>query len=406
MATSPLTISQIGFPPRNAVMERAESAEFLTVLRAWLTGMTDRVFGLDAQWQTIGPDASPDEQADVAAAFLAHQAIGARIAEMGTPDGQKIAVELCHRTVLADDGSPVAANLSDACILLEAVITRAETSLAHTATTVHETVRLRSAINADLNVAEHLAQRLGDQVRHVNALTTRATQAMARLAADRSAKPDTAELQQLSAEISAVRSSLEAADAERQRVLAAWAGVPARLEQLRAQEAAVRALRVRCEDKIRPMPRLAIPSVDALDAPVEIDQLELQPWPAMQPRSRAYLHQLDRVQAALDEVEKRYGAPLRERDELRGLVQAFHDKAGESGLGEHTDLDPAYRAATEVLWSAPCDLVAARELVRRYVGMINAITNGETDRTAGAAPRSTPPSTPAPSSLTTGDHGS
>ena len=395
MITPAMSISQIGFPPRNAVMQRAETAEFLAVLRAWLAGMTDRVFGLDAQWQTIGPDASPDEQADVAAAFLAHQAIGARIAEMGTPDGQKVAVELCHRTVLADDGSPVAANLSDACILLEAVISRAETSLAHTATTVHETVRLRSAINADLNVAGHLAQRLGDQVRHINALSTRAMQAMARLEADTSAKPDTAEVTQLSADIAKVRASLEAADADRQRLITAWAGVPARLDQLRAQEAAVRELRVRCNDKVRPLPNLAIPSVDALDAPVEINQLELQPWPAMEPTSRAYLHKLDRVQAALDEVQKRYAAPLRERDELRGLVQAFHDKAGESGLGEHTELDPAYRAATEVLWSAPCDLVVARELVQRYVAMINGITNGETARAVFPTPLDNPAPTPA-----------
>lgn len=392
MTASALSITQIGFPPRNAVMERAETAEFLAVLRSWLAGMTDRVFGLDAQWQTIGPDASPDEQADVAAAFLAHQAIGNRITEMGTPDGHKIAVELCHRTVLADDGSPVAANLSDACILLEAVISRAETSLAHTATTVHETVRLRSAINADLNVAEHLAQRLGDQVRHINALSTRAMQAMARLEADKSTKPDTTELVQLSADIAKVRASLEAADAQRQQLITAWAGVPARLDQLRTQEAAVRELRTRCEDKIRPLPKLAIPSVDALEAPVEIDQLELQPWPAMEPRSRAYLHKLDRVQAALDEAHKRYAAPLRERDELRGLVEAFHDKAGESGLGEHPDLDPAYRAAKDVLWSAPCDLAMARELVHGYVAMINGITNGETARVA-ASP--SPPTTSA-----------
>ncbi|MEO6124878.1 MAG: hypothetical protein ABIR32_14330 [Ilumatobacteraceae bacterium] len=380
MTTSSLSINQIGFPPRNATMERAETAEFLTVLRAWLSGMTDRVFGLDAQWQTIGPDASPDEQADVAAAFLTHQAIGTRITEMGTPDGQKVAVELCHGTVLAADGTPVAANLSDACTLLEAVITRAETSLAHTATTVHETVRLRSAINADLNVAEHLAQRLGDQVRHINALNTRAMQAMSRLEADKSLKPDTAELTQLSSEIAAVRASLEAADTDRHQLISSWSSIPARLDQLRVQEASVRALRTRCEDKVRPVPKFAIPSVDALVGPIEIDQLELQPWRAIEPTCRAYLQKLDRVQAALDEVQKRFSTPLGEREDLRGLVQAFHDKAGDSGLGEHPDLDRAYRSAVDVLWSAPCDLVIAKELVERYMAVVNAITNGETAR--------------------------
>ena len=386
MTTSALSISMIGFPPRGAVMERAAINDFVTVLRAWLANATDRVFALDAQWQTIGPDASPTEQADVAAAFLAHQAIGERIAQMGTPDGQKIAVELCHRTVIASDGSPIAANLSDACTLLEAVIARAETSLAHTATTVQTTVRLRSAIHADITVAEQLAQRLGDQVRHINALSVRATEAMARLEQSTAPDPDTTELAQLATEVGRVRASLEAADAERQRLIGQWATIPARLADMRAQETRVRELRARCEAKVRPLPKLAVPSIDAVEAPIEIDQLELQPWPAVEPTCRSYLQKLDRVQAALDEVEERYATPLRERDELRGLVQAFHDKAGAAGLDEHPDLDPAYRAATDELWTAPCDLVKARDLVQRYLGAVNLITNGETARTTGDTP--------------------
>ena len=77
---------------------------------------------------------------------------------------------------------------------------------------------------------------------------------------------------------------------------------------------------------------------------------------------------------------------MRERDELRGLVQAFHDKAGEAGLDEHVDLDPAYRAAADELWTAPCDLAKARDLVQRYIAAVNGITNGETATTTGDGP--------------------
>jgi hypothetical protein len=382
------SISTIAFPPPGAAVDRTAAADLAAQLRAWLAEATDRVFALDAQWQAIGPDASPDEQADVAAAFLAHQAIGSRIAAMGTADGIRTAGELCHRPVLADDGSPIAANLADACTLLEAVITRAETSLARTATAVHETVRLRSAITADLAVAEHLAERLGDQVRHVTNLRARATKALAALA-DAGAVGDasgTAQVQRLAADVAGVRAMLEAADADRRHVIEAWAAIPARLDELRAQETTVRALRTRCEDKVRPVPNLAVPSVDALGPPAPIDRVEQQPWPAVGPLCRAYMHRLDRVQAALDEVQRRFGAPLAERDELRGLVQAYHDKAGEAGLDEHTDLDPMYRSAADALWSAPCDLVHSRELVQRYAAAVNAITDGETARTTGDTP--------------------
>jgi len=378
------SISSIAFPPRGAVLDRDAANSFVGVLRAWQADATDRVFALDAQLQSVGPDASSTDQADVAAAFLAHQAIGNRIAEMGAPDAHKIVAELCDRAVVADDGSPIAANLSDACVLFEAMIGRAETSLARTATTVEKSVRIRGAIHADLDVAEHLAQRLGHQVRHVHGLSERATRAIGAVTDDTA--PDTGELERLAAEIATVRASLEAADAERQQLISSWTAIGPRLDAMRAQAATVRDLRARCEEKVRPLPKLAVPSIDAIEAPLEIEQLELQPWPAVEPKCRSYLHHLDRVQAALDEVQRRYAEPLRERDDLRGLVQAFHDKAGESGLDEHVDLDPAYRAAVDELWSAPCDLVTARELVQRYIAAVNGITNGETATTTGESP--------------------
>ncbi len=385
----------IHFPERNATIDRPAASGLVNSLRSWMAESTDRVFALDGLWQTIGPDASTAEHADVAASFLAHQAIGTRVAELGTAlsesrDGAKNVVELCHQHVSASDGSPIAANLHDACVLLDAILDRAEESLQRTTQSVHESVRLRSAINGDLVVAESLAQRLGDQVRHINELSVRASAVMTRHAngvgnPELASNIDSDELARLATEIATVRSSLEAADAERRRLIASWSSLPARIERMAAQEAIVRELRQRCEDKVRPLPKLAVPSLAALAAPMPIEQLELRPWPAVEPECRTYLNQLDRVQAALDEVQRRYEAPLRERDELRGLVQAFHDKAGESGLAEHTELDPAYRAAVTELWSAPCDLRSARTLVDNYLFAVNSITNGETARNGGGS---------------------
>jgi hypothetical protein len=54
------------------------------------------------------------------------------------------------------------------------------------------------------------------------------------------------------------------------------------------------------------------------------------------------------------------------------LLQAFRDKAAAHGFGEHREIEPLYRAAEVVLWSAPCDLVAAAPLVQQYILAVNA----------------------------------
>ena len=387
MTTSAPSINAIRFPPPGTVLDQASAAHLVAILKGWFSSCTDRVLSLESQWQTIGPDASPAEQADVAASFLAHRAIAVRMAELtaaspGSRDGAALIVELCHRPVSAEDGSAIAANLPDACALLAAILDRAEKSLAHTVSTVHESVRLRGAINRDLATADELSQRLGDQVRHISGLRSKVDAAIAR----QSAGGSSGELIDLAAQLAQVRTALEAADRERAALIQSWPDVPARLQRLAAQEVTIRQLRQRCEDKVRPVPKSAVPSVAAIEAPLPLADLESQPWSAMRVACRGYLTKLDRVQAALDEVQRRFAEPLRRRDELRGLVHAFHDKAGEAGLGEHPDLEPLYRCAANELWSAPCDVDRAGEMVERYIQAVNVMTQGETARAARLAP--------------------
>jgi len=81
---------------------------------------------------------------------------------------------------------------------------------------------------------------------------------------------------------------------------------------------------------------------------------------------------VQRLEAAIAEARRRFQQALDDRDDLRGLLQSFRDKADAHGLGEDADLEPAYRRGREALWTAPCDLVAARPLVDSYVAAVNA----------------------------------
>jgi hypothetical protein len=59
-------------------------------------------------------------------------------------------------------------------------------------------------------------------------------------------------------------------------------------------------------------------------------------------------------------------APLAERKDLRGLLDAYQAKAARAGLAGDLSLAEGYRRAKDLLWTAPCDLAQARAAVRAY----------------------------------------
>jgi len=59
-------------------------------------------------------------------------------------------------------------------------------------------------------------------------------------------------------------------------------------------------------------------------------------------------------------------APLEQRNELRGLLDAYASKATASRTFEHPEVAHLYQQAADALSSAPCSLPEATELVQRY----------------------------------------
>jgi hypothetical protein len=77
-------------------------------------------------------------------------------------------------------------------------------------------------------------------------------------------------------------------------------------------------------------------------------------------------------QAAADAA----GATLSQREELRGMLQAYKAKAARLGAAEDLGLTERYEAARDLLWTAPCDLTAAATAVAAYQQAILAIGRG------------------------------
>jgi hypothetical protein len=143
--------------------------------------------------------------------------------------------------------------------------------------------------------------------------------------------------------------------------------------ELRERGEAVRRIADRCTDRIASAPRLAVPDVSALGAP-----------PADRDGLQAYQARLDQVRRALDVAEATFAAPLAEREELRGRLEGYRAMATSQGRDADPRLTAAHQAAKRVLWSAPCDLAVARDLVGAYQSLVNAPAEQGTDRRGSA----------------------
>ena len=88
------------------------------------------------------------------------------------------------------------------------------------------------------------------------------------------------------------------------------------------------------------------------------------------PRLASELDLLDRelatATASYREAERVSVSALARRDELRGLLGAYKAKAARLGAVEDATLAERYDQARGLLWSAPCDLVAAEAAVAGY----------------------------------------
>jgi hypothetical protein len=130
----------------------------------------------------------------------------------------------------------------------------------------------------------------------------------------------------------------------------------------------------------------------------KIDQPNLDPPPAAAPVLRGRLAELDRLHHAgqwgrlatdLSTVEmsarraRDRAVELRgladglvdRRDELRGRLSAYREKAARNGLAEDAELGTRYERAYALLYTSPCDLRASTQAVHAYQQGLSELLN-------------------------------
>jgi hypothetical protein len=103
------------------------------------------------------------------------------------------------------------------------------------------------------------------------------------------------------------------------------------------------------------------------------------PAPAGGRRQVAELQQrAGRLREKVEQLEIKAGAGIATRDELRGRLDAYRAKAQAIGLGENAELDQLFHDARDLLYTAPCDVQRAEDLVRAFQRAIRADSKGAT----------------------------
>jgi hypothetical protein len=189
--------------------------------------------------------------------------------------------------------------------------------------------------------------------------------------ADPSVASDDEALAQLVRDAAGLRAELEAADRERTALLAEHRLDSQRLEDLRVLEQEARTVAATANAKVSGLALRGIVSVDALGPEPDLSATPNAPWPAHRTLLVDRSTKLNRAGSSLRQVIETNRSALAERNELRQVVDAFRAKAMASRIGELPDVNEAYRAAHDVLWTAPTDLVVARSAVATYQRVVN-----------------------------------
>jgi len=109
------------------------------------------------------------------------------------------------------------------------------------------------------------------------------------------------------------------------------------------------------------------PDLAAVDALAAAGQ-----WALISPRLADWTRRARERLAALRETAAHNGGLLVARNELRGRLDAYRAKALRLGLGENAELTPLADEARAALYTAPCDLDAARAAVNAYQDALTA----------------------------------
>ncbi len=382
--TAPSPLAAPPVPPGTLTLAPTgrEIVVYLEELDAWISDLSATLARIDADAQLA---TRPDlYTADITLAMSLQQSITARRDDLvvAFDRGRAGPVELAESARLMWGrlpdplGAPSAFTLPEACTLVAALVDRVIASLSHDAVAGSGVAARLAAVRAAIERCRS----------HVEVLGTPAPD-LERLAAELEAVVATGERVAMQVEVARVDGQITAIERDlikeasgRARTAHRLAELQVRYDELSRRTASVIELAERCRSRIVDPPILAVPSVSVLGSPPGARAAAARTaddWIAARTEIDGYATRLERCGRALAEAELAYGAPLRRRDELRGLLGAYRTRAARSGFAEDPVLEDLHRSAHGLLWSAPCDVTEAERRVERYQTAVRAAVDAD-----------------------------
>jgi hypothetical protein len=342
---------------------------YLDALNTWVAALRDALDALDASARAAQDPGAYTH--DIVLAMSLWNSIDARRQQLvaAWDSGRVLDDELATIATLiwgrlSDPlGAPSAFTLPEACTLAAALEDRLVNVLLSDALVGSGAAARVAPLRAALERCRLQAGALGHSSARIDELAAELEAAIA----GSDPKVIAATVDRIDAEITGIERDFIKEASRRAGAAAQAAELRRRYDDLAKFEREVDELARRCEEKIANAPRLGIPSV-----------AQLGPPPAAREQVATYAEKLGRCAAALGVAHERFAAPLQEREDLRGLLGAYHHRAAAKGLAEDVALDDLYQPAHEVLWSAPCDLEVARTLVGEYQRAVRAAVGADT----------------------------
>jgi hypothetical protein len=345
--------------------------DFLDRFLRWRDDLTARLDRLDADAQLAS---DPDTYSpDIALAMTLRQAITARGDEViavwdsgrvGSEQLARIAVLLWGR--LTDPlGGASAFTLTEAGTLAAALTDRLAGALAADAVAGSGVAGRIAPLAAALVRCRSLAEVLGSPIDRIDALAARLQSALDSLDRTRI----TAVVGELEPEVAGMERDLIKDTGLRTSTARLAASARDRYADLRVRADGMATLVDRARSRIVGLADIPVPAIAVFDPPPSVPSgatAAVGEWRSARAELEQYSVTLDEIDRRLAAVDAQFGAPLRARDDLRGLLGAYATRAARSGLAEDPVVTAAYRAAHDVLWTAPCDVGIAERLVTDY----------------------------------------
>lgn len=365
--TSAATLGPAPVPPGSLTKPAParDVLKYLDALGKWVVALRGALDNLDARSQ-VAQDPGAYTQ-DIVLAMSLWNSIDARRQELERvwDSGRVLENELAQIATLAwgrlsdPFGAPSAFTLPEACTLAAALNDRLSAVLAADAVAGSGAAARIEPLRAALTRCREQAAALGLPLTRIDELAA----ALETAVKGSNPKAIAEAVTRIDHEVALMERDLIKEASARAGIAFQQTELRRRYDELAAKIAATAALAARCREKIAHPPNLAVPTLAGLGEP---PTGEKKNWETTRVELASYAEKFGRIAAAVNVAHDRYQAPLSERDDLRGLLGAYRHRAGDNALGEDAALQNRFQAAHDVLYSAPCDLVAARRLVREY----------------------------------------